>query len=56
MEGHTNVIHLLIGHGADPNISRSDQDTALHALLRYSGKMDAIEEVSFELLKVVYTL
>ena len=22
MEGHTNIIHLLIGYGADPNICR----------------------------------
>jgi len=52
MEGHTNLIHLLIGYGADPNISRSDMGTPLHAVLDHSGKMDSIEEVSIELLKV----
>lgn len=52
MEGHTNIIHLLIEYGADPNISRSDKDTPLHALLRFPGKMDSIKEVSTGLLKV----
>ena len=52
MEGRTNIIHLLIGYGADPNISRLDKDTPLHALLHFSGKMDAIKEISIELLKV----
>ena len=52
MEGHTNIIHLLIGYGADPNICRSDKDTPLHALLHCSGKMDPIKESSTELLKV----
>jgi len=52
MQGHTNVIHLLIGYGADPNVGRSDKDTPLHALLNFSGRMDPIKEVSTELLKV----
>lgn len=52
MEGRTNIIHLLIGYGADPNIARSDKDTTLHALAHHIGKMEPIKEVSIELIKV----